>query len=130
MHLFFGQAAVTAGIISPILIIVVAVTGIASFAIPDYSFGFQLRIFRFVFILLGFLGGFLGIALGLFIYLTLLIDTKSFGVPFTTGIIPFEYIKGNSYFLPPIWKREFRANFLNSKKHKKQEHISLNWRYK
>ena len=40
------------GIIVPILIILVAITGIASFAIPDFSFGFHLRYFRFLFILL------------------------------------------------------------------------------
>ena len=45
-----GQAAVSAGIVSPILIIVVAITGISSFAIPDYSFGFHLRVSRFIFI--------------------------------------------------------------------------------
>ena len=50
--LVLGQAAVSANIVSPILIIIVALTGIASFAIPDYSFGFHLRITRFIFILL------------------------------------------------------------------------------
>ena len=57
--LVLGQAAVSAGIVSPILIIIVAITGIASFAIPDFSFGFHLRYFRFAFILLGFMCGFL-----------------------------------------------------------------------
>ena len=40
--LILGDAAVNAGIVSPILIIVVAITGIASFAIPDFSFGFHI----------------------------------------------------------------------------------------
>ena len=128
--LVLGQAAVSAGIISPILIIIVAITGIASFAIPDFSFGFQLRISRFVFILLGFLGGFLGIGLGIFVYLSLLANTKSFGISYTLGLTPFERVEGNKYFLPPIWKRESRANFLNSKKPQKQKHISMNWKYK
>ncbi len=126
--LILGQAAVTAGIISPILIIIVAVTGISSFAIPDYSFGFQLRIFRFAFILLGFMSGFLGISFGLFMYLAYLSDIKSIGVPYTLGLTPFESISGNPYFLPDIWKRENRASFLNTKKIKKQEHISMNWK--
>lgn len=125
-----GQAAVSAGIVSPILIIVVAITGIASFAIPDYSFGFHIRLYRFLFLLLGFLCGFLGISLGLFVYFSYLADTKSFGVSYLTGISPLEHVKGNNYFLPPIWKREFRADFLNSKKEKKQENISMNWKYK
>lgn len=50
--LVLGQAAVSASIVSPILIIIVAITGIASFAIPDFSFGFHLRLLRFVFLIL------------------------------------------------------------------------------
>lgn len=50
--LVIGQAAVSASIVSPILIIIIAITAIASFAIPDFSFGFHLRLMRFIFILL------------------------------------------------------------------------------
>ena len=126
--LVMGQAAVTAGIVSPILIIVVAITATASFAIPDYSFGFHLRIYRFLFILLGFICGFLGIALGAFIYGVKMCDSKSFGVPYTIGISPLENIKGTSYYLPPIGKREFRSGFLNTQKPHKQGHISMKWK--
>lgn len=126
--LVMGQAAVTAGIVSPILIIVVAITGTASFAIPDYAFGFHLRIYRFVFIFLGYLCGFLGIALGLFVYMVAMCDSKSFGVPYTVGISPLEKVKGTSYYLPPIEKREYRSAFLNSKKQSKQGHISMKWK--
>lgn len=50
--LVIGQAAVSASIVSPILIIIIAITAIASFSIPDFSFGFHLRLMRFIFILL------------------------------------------------------------------------------
>ena len=126
--LVMGQAAVSAGIVSPILIIVVAITGTASFAIPDYSFGFHLRVYRFVFIFLGYLCGFLGIALGLFVYMISMCDSKSFGVPFTVGVSPLEKVKGSSYFLPPMEKREYRSGFLNAKKETKQGHISMKWK--
>ena len=126
--LIMGQAAVSAGIVSPILIIVVAITGNASFAIPDYSFGLHLRIYRFLFIFLGYLCGFLGIALGLFVYMVLMCDSKSFGVPYTVGISPFEKVKGSSYYLPPIWKREYRSAFLSPQKENKQKHISMKWK--
>ena len=128
--LVLGQAAVSAGIVSPILIIVVAITGIASFAIPDFSFGFHIRITRFLFIFLGFLCGFLGISLGIFVYIGLLAETKSFGVSYLNGMSPIEKTKGNSYFLPPIWKREFRADFVNSTRPKKESAISMKWKYK
>lgn len=111
-----GQAAVSAGIVSPILIIIVAITAIASFAIPDFSFGFHLRYFRFLFILLGFMSGFLGIALGLFVYISVLCSLKSFGVPFVAPFAPDSNSEGNSYFLPPIWKREYRPPYMGPKK--------------
>ena len=62
--LIIGQAAVDAGIVSPILIIIVAITGITSFAIPDYYLAFHCRVARFAYIILGYLAGFLGIAFG------------------------------------------------------------------
>ena len=46
--LILGDAAVTAHIVSPILIIVVAITGLSSFAIPDFSMGSTFRIYRFL----------------------------------------------------------------------------------
>lgn len=128
--LVLGQAAVSAGIVSQILIIVVAITGIASFAIPDFSFGFHLRYFRFLFILLGFMAGFLGIGLGLFVYISILCSIKSFGVSFTSPYAPASSSKGNGYLLPPIWKREYRAPFMDTKRPKTQEKISMKWKYK
>lgn len=128
--LVLGQAAVSAGIVSPILIIIVAITGIASFSIPDFSFGFHLRYYRFAFIILGYIAGFLGISLGLFIYISLLSSIRSFGVFFTTPFAPSTDSKGNGYFLTPIWKREFRAPFIAPKKQMAQDEISMKWNAK
>ena len=127
--LVLGQAAVSAGIVSPILIIIVAITGIASFAIPDFSFGFHLRYFRFLFILLGFMSGFLGIGIGLFVYISILCSLQSFGVSFTSPFAPVSIKNGNGYFLPPIWKREYRASYMATKKDAAQENISMKWKY-
>lgn len=127
--LVLGQAAVSAGIVSPILIIIVAITAISSFAIPDFSFSFHLRYFRFGFILLGFLAGFLGIGIGIFIYLAELCDLETFGVSYTAPYAPFIDSKNNRFMLPPIWKREYRATYLASKREKKQNKISMKWRF-
>lgn len=127
--LVLGQAAVSASIVSPILIIIVAITGIASFAIPDFSFGFHLRFFRFGFVLLGYIAGFLGIAMGLFVYISTLCNIRSFGVPFTVPFAPAMNSKGNGYFIPPIWKQEYRATYLAPKKEKAQEKISKKWKF-
>ena len=128
--LVLGQAAVSANIVSPILIIIVALTAISSFAIPDFLFGFHLRVFRFLFILLGYMAGFLGIAVGLFVYTSVLCNIKSFGVSFTSPFAPAVNSKGNSYFIPPIWKQEYRATYLDPKKEKSQEKISMKWKFK
>ncbi len=127
--LIIGQSAVSAGIVSPVLIIIVAITGIASFAVPDYSFSFHLRVYRFAFIFLGYCCGFLGIGLGLLAYIAVLCDTKSFGISLTSGISPLQKTVGHSYFLQPIWLREFRASYLDAKKEEKQEKISMKWKY-
>ena len=127
--LVLGQAAVSANIVSPILIIIVALTGIASFAIPDFSFGFHLRFFRFVFILLGYMAGFLAVAIGILVYISILCNVRSFGIPYMVPFAPAVNSKGNSYFIPPIWKQEYRALFLAPKKQKAQEHISMKWKF-
>lgn len=128
--LVIGQAAVSAGIVSPILVIIVAITALSSFAIPDYSFSFHLRLFRFLFILLGYVAGFLGIGAGLFVYLSIICDMESFGVSYSIPYSHMENLKSTGLILPPIWKREYRASYLATKKDKKQENISMKWKFK
>jgi len=126
--LILGQAAVDASIVSPILIIIVAITAIASFAIPDFSLSFHCRLLRFAYIILAYVLGFLGIAFGLFIHFLIVSSLKSFGYAYLQPFIPVtrDY-KG--LFLSPAWKREHRADFLNTKRPKKQNKISMGWKY-
>ena len=127
--LILGQAAVEASIVSPILIIIVSITGLASFAIPDFSLSFHCRIVRFVYTFLGYLCGFLGIAMGFFIHLFILSSIESFGVAYLSPYIPFEEKYKKGLFVTPIWKREKRPDFLDTKKEKKQPNISMKWKY-
>ncbi len=128
--LVLGDAAVSAGIVSPILIIVIAITGIASFAIPDFSFGFHIRIMRFAFILFAFIAGFLGIGLLIFVYITILCSLKSFGVPYMVPFAPLINSTGSSYFVHYEYKRERRPDYLNTKRPTSQKHLSMKWKYK
>lgn len=43
---------------------------------------------------------------------------------------PVTNINKNGYFLEPVWRREKRADYLNTKKSNSQEHISMKWKYK
>ena len=126
--LVLGQAAVSASVVSPILIIIIAITGIASFAVPDFAFGFHIRISRFIYILLAYMAGFLGIGLGAFVYIGVICNLKSFGVPFTVPYAPMTSKKGGGYFLSHIWKDEQRPDYLSPKKVKSQDHFSMIWR--
>lgn len=127
--LILGEAAVSASIVSPILIIIVSLTAICSFAVPDFSLSFTLRFLRFVFVLLGYIAGFLGIALGLFIYASILNSLKSFGVPYLSPYIPGQNKNTNSaFFIEPIWFRDKRATFLKTKKPFSEGSISMLWK--
>jgi spore germination protein KA len=127
--LIIGEAAVSAHVVSPILVIIVAITGISSFAIPDFAFGFHLRIFRFVFIFLGSFLGFLGIGVGIFAYVSILCNIKSFGVPFTAPFSPSTIGNNIGYVVPPTWKQETRDGFLSPQHLQKQNKVSKKWEY-
>lgn len=126
--LILGDAAVAANIVSPILIIVVAITGLSSFVIPNFSFGFHLRVYRFIFTILGYIAGFLGIGIGIYAYLATLCSLKSFGVAYLSPISP--NISGFSikYFVPPFWKQEYRNDFLAPKRQVSQSKYSMTWK--
>ena len=126
--LVLGEAAVNASIVSPITIIIVAITGLASFAIPNYYLEFQLRISRFVFMILGAIGGFLGISLGIFIYLSLLCNYKAFGISYFSSYTALNKEDNEGFFVQSIWKREKRNNNLNTNRVNKEGHISMKWK--
>ena len=75
------------------------------------------------------MAGFLGISLGLFIYISILCSLRSFGVSITSPFAPVSDSKGNGYLLPPIWKREYRAPYMATKKQKNQDKIAMKWKY-
>lgn len=80
--LVIGQAAVEAGIVSPFMIIIVALTTIASFALPDLGVASGLRLWRFIMMTLATILGLYGIVLGLVVLLAHLSSLKSFGIPY------------------------------------------------
>lgn len=127
--LILGQAAVSASIVSPILIIIVAITGICSFAIPDFSLSFSIRLYRFIYILLACFAGLLGIGLGLFVQCAIITSLKSFGVNYLASSLEMNSSKNNNtYWVHPIWKRENRADYLKTKKPRIEKNISMKWK--
>lgn len=87
--LVIGQAAVQAGIISPIMVIVISITAISSFAIPDYSLGLATRILRLPFIIAATTFGTVGTSLLLIVLLGYTSSLESFGVGFLEPLSPY-----------------------------------------
>ena len=86
--LILGDAAVSAGIVSPIMIIVIAITSISAllFSEPDFING--IRFYRLLFMLGATFLGIIGLLIvGLF-FLTKLVSTKSFGKPYLMPFVP------------------------------------------
>ncbi|WP_010274116.1 spore germination protein [Paenibacillus senegalensis] len=86
--LVVGQAAVQAGIVSPIMVIIVALTTIGSFASPSYSAAIALRMLRFPMMLAAGVFGLYGIMLLLIVLIIHLCSLKSFGVPYMAPFAP------------------------------------------
>ena len=84
-----GQAATSAGVFSPLLLIIVAASLMASFAMPDYFAAHPFRILKFfVIIMTGFLG-FYGLSLALTVIVTNMVSINSFGVPYMAPFAPY-----------------------------------------
>lgn len=87
--LIIGEAAINAGIASPILVVVTALTGIASFSMPQYNFANSLRLLQLpLMILAALLGGF-GLMIGYLLIWNHLVQLKSLGVPYMTPLAPW-----------------------------------------
>jgi spore germination protein KA len=106
--LILGQAAVEANLVSPILVIIVAMTGISSYTIPELSFNFAVRILRFVILFAAAFMGFFGIALTFTTFLAYIVSFTSFGVPFVAPLTPHDRSSKDLIIRPPVWKQWLR----------------------
>lgn len=113
--LVIGDSAVRAGLVSPILVVVVAITGIASFLIPNFSTALSIRLLRFPMIFLAATFGFYGITIGVFCMAAHLSSLRSFGVPYTAPIMPLSMEDMEDVFIRvPRWAMRKRPKFLPS----------------
>ena len=84
-----GQAAVQAGLVGPIMIIIIGLTAIGAFAFTDYSLGLATRMLRIPFILLSATLGIFGVAMGMLILLIYVASLESFGVRYIRPLSPY-----------------------------------------
>lgn len=102
--LIIGDAVVQAGFVSNTMVIVIAVTAIASFTIPSYEMGTAVRLLTFPLMLAATCLGFVGIVFGLLFIVAHLCKLESFGMPYFTPFAPLK-ITGlkDSIIRFPIW---------------------------
>lgn len=86
--LVVGQAAVQAGFVSPITVVIIALSTIGSFATPSYNAATAFRLLRFPLIILAGSFGLLGLAVGIIFTLNHMLSLRSFGIPYMAPISP------------------------------------------
>jgi len=121
--LILGQAAVEANIVSPLVVIIVALSGLCSFAIGDIKLNFSVRLARFLFIFSAALFGFYGMTALFTIGLFYIVSLYSFGIPYLAPMTP-KYISSKDTFFKKILKNEqYRPGYLKPKDMVKKKEV-------
>lgn len=119
--IIIGDASVKAGIASPIMVIIVAITAISSFIIPTYSLSIAIRMLRFPIMVLAGILGLYGVILGFIFIITHMVTLKSFGVDYFTPQAPIRPREWRDYvFRLPIQTQKYRPESLNPIDDKRQ----------
>jgi spore germination protein KA len=107
--LVVGQAAVEAGFVSPITVVVIALTTIGSFATPAYNAAIALRMLRFPLVIMAGIFGLYGVMIGFILIFNHVLSLKSFGVPYLSPIVPgnFQGMK-DTIVRMPLWSMSKR----------------------
>lgn len=113
--LIVGQAAVEANLVSPIVVMIVALTALGSLAIPTEEFSSPFRLLKYVFLFLGGFMGLLGIILGLYEVVAHLSGLTSFQIPYLTPYVGRELDReeGDTILRKPFYKMTKRPVYAN-----------------
>lgn len=107
--LIVGQSAVEAKVVSPVVVIIVALSGICGYTMPNQDFGAALRICRFILVIMAIAAGMFGLAIGLAMFIYHLCTLESFGVSYVS---PFAGTGGRhiqrAIFRAPMTKKRER----------------------
>lgn len=121
--LVIGSAAVEAGIVSAPMVIIVSLTGIASFTIPRFNLAISMRMLRFPLMLLAGLFGLLGIVAGMVLISAHLSRLRSFGVPYLSGLAPTSPQDFHDLiFRAPWWRQQTRNHAIAHQNRRRMPH--------
>ncbi|WP_312475134.1 spore germination protein [Neobacillus sp.] len=113
--LVIGQAAVQAGIVSAPIVIIVSLTGIASFIIPAYDLAFAIRLLRFPIMILSGSFGIFGLMIGCILIYIHVVSINSFGLPYLSPTAPLRPSDLKDVFIrAPWWSMQRRPSFVGT----------------
>lgn len=108
--LILGDAAVSAGIVSPIMIIIIAISSIAGLIFPSNELVNVIRFYKIFILFLSAFFGMYGVVIGLIMLMTKLFSIKSYGYSYLSPFIPFD----KREILDSIIKKDSNTKFRNS----------------
>ena len=110
--LVIGDAAVSAHLVAPQMVIVVAITAIGSFTVPSMEASYPIRLLRFPLMLLAAGFGLYGVALGVMAILLHLVHLRSFGFPYLEPLAPLKLNEMRDVLIrAPRWQMMVRPQF-------------------
>lgn len=86
--LVLGEAAVTAGVVSPIMVIVIAITSISGFILTYFDVSNGSRWWRIIFLVFSAVAGMLGVIIAGLMFIINLAGTQALGLPYLTPLSP------------------------------------------
>ena len=120
--LVVGNAAVEAHIVSPAVLIAVAIAGVAGYTQPSQDFGNALRLWRFLLAILASVGGLFGLGLGCAALIYHLAGPESVGVPYLAPFTPGTQVRRGhpSLFRLPLPAMKWRDGAIHTKNRRNQ----------
>lgn len=88
--LVVGQSAVSANLISPAVVVIVALAGISGFIMPNQDLSSGVRLMRFFLAILASLAGFFGLVIGIIVLITHLCSLNNYGTAYLSPFVDVE----------------------------------------
>lgn len=114
--LVLGEAAVSAGLVSPIMIIVIALSVISGLLFTSNSLAYTIRYYRFLLLILSAFFGLFGMFVGMMFLIIKLCSITSFGFSYTAPFAPFIKSEIKDSFIKCRSKKYKLRNPLTAKK--------------
>ncbi len=125
--LILGSAAIDANIVSPVTLIVVAVSGLANSVLPDTDINFGVTVCKLGLVVLGGTLGLYGVFAGSAVIVLLLSLQRSLGQDYVAPPFSGKTVNSNAFLQKPLWKQQTRHAGLATLKPQQQPKISRRW---